>query len=223
VLFSRADVAATINRYFEPAWESVRPVPIVRIDFGGGRVLTRTLQGNIATSVCTEEGDVLDILPGIYTSGAFLTQLYQFRLLANYADQDGKACRAARMKEYHRLQAERLRQNKPPAQFVNAAPITKAAIENRLKAVLALEPMPVDRPVLESTGDPATQKLLEQDTLVNETIRRLQIHDLLTKNRLSKPAVVVKPLYREVLHADLDDPYLGLGGVLFAGYPFKDR
>jgi hypothetical protein len=31
---------------------------------------------------------------------------------------------------------------------------------------------------------------------------------------------VTKKLYKEVLHADLDDPYLGLGPTLFAGYPF---
>jgi hypothetical protein len=27
-------------------------------------------------------------------------------------------------------------------------------------------------------------------------------------------------MYKEVLNADLDDPYLGLGRVLFANYPF---
>jgi hypothetical protein len=86
VLFSRADVVQTINRFFEPAWEMVRPVPVVRIDFGNGQVVTRTLHGNIATSVCTAEGEVLDILPGIYTPQAYREALNQFRLLANYVD-----------------------------------------------------------------------------------------------------------------------------------------
>jgi hypothetical protein len=31
---------------------------------------------------------------------------------------------------------------------------------------------------------------------------------------------VTKLVYKEVLHVDLDDPYLGLGEVLFATYPF---
>jgi hypothetical protein len=34
---------------------------------------------------------------------------------------------------------------------------------------------------------------------------------------------LVKWLYKEVLHLDLDDPYLGLQTTLFDGYPFDDR
>jgi hypothetical protein len=42
---------------------------------------------------------------------------------------------------------------------------------------------------------------------------------------LSRPEKVTRPLYRDVLHADLDDPYLGLGQALFGTYPFarEDR
>ena len=36
----------------------------------------------------------------------------------------------------------------------------------------------------------------------------------------AQPAALTKWLYKEVLHADLDDPYLGLGPALFASYPF---
>ena len=60
MLFSDESVASFVNANFEPAWESVRPVPLVHIDFGNGQVLTRTLHGNILTSVCTAEGLVLD-------------------------------------------------------------------------------------------------------------------------------------------------------------------
>ena len=35
-----------------------------------------------------------------------------------------------------------------------------------------------------------------------------------------RPEKVLKPIYKDVLHADLDDPYLGLGKELFASYPF---
>jgi hypothetical protein len=35
-----------------------------------------------------------------------------------------------------------------------------------------------------------------------------------------QPAAVMKRLYKDVLHADLDDPYLGLGPTLFANYAF---
>ena len=66
MLFSQASVADFVHGAFEPVWESVRPVPIVRIDFGNGNVLTRTLHGNILTSICTPDGFVVDALPVIY-------------------------------------------------------------------------------------------------------------------------------------------------------------
>jgi hypothetical protein len=43
---------------------------------------------------------------------------------------------------------------------------------------------------------------------------------MLAKTDLVEPAKVVKRIYKEALHCDLDDPYLGLGGALFANYPF---
>src|SRR5436305_6437137 len=95
-----------INQNFEAVWESVRPVPIIRIDFGNGTVLTRTLHGNIATYVCTAEGQVLDIMAGIYNPSGKLRGLNQFRQLANYVDQEGKAKRATRLRDYHQSQAE---------------------------------------------------------------------------------------------------------------------
>jgi hypothetical protein len=38
-----------------------------------------------------------------------------------------------------------------------------------------------------------------------------------------RPDEVTRPIYRDVLHADLDDPYLGLGEALFANYPFAQE
>jgi hypothetical protein len=229
VLFSNVQVASFIDRYFEPAWESTRPVPIVRIDFGNGTVVTRTLHGNIATEVCSADGEVLDILPGIYTPGKYVEQLNQFRLLANYAGQEGPARRPARMLEYHKIQAAFLRKKEKPAQLVDVAPMSKAAIESRVKAVLVSGPgrpelkLQEENADLPKSEDLASWKLLADDTRLNESLRRLQIHELLFKSGLVRPEVVQKPLYRDILHADLEDPYLGLGSLLFATYPFKDR
>ncbi len=82
MLFSNDQVAKFINVNFEATWEMVREVPIITIDFGKGNVLTRTLHGNILTSVCTADGMMLDALPGIYNPPAYVDQLDQFRLLA---------------------------------------------------------------------------------------------------------------------------------------------
>ncbi len=231
-MFSRPEVANFINLYFEPAWESVRPVPLVRIDFGNGTVLTRTLHGNIATHVCAADGQVLDILPGIYAPAAYLDRLAQFRLLANYADQQGPARRAERLRTYHQGQAEALRKKEPPARFINMADRSKRLIEGGIKAVLlpggpaaALSTAQAAKPAtamirLDSKEDLANWTLLAQDTRQNETARRRQVHDLLAAAGPVRPPAVTKRLYKEVLHADLDDPYLGLGPTLFGGYAF---
>jgi hypothetical protein len=74
---------------------------------------------------------------------------------------------------------------------------------------------------LQSSADLAIWKALIEDTRINDTIRRLQIHEILAASRSVQPKDVTKRLYKDILHADLDDPYLGLGPTLFAGYPFS--
>jgi hypothetical protein len=179
---------------------------------------------------------VLDILPGIYAPAVYLDRLYQFRLLANYVDREGKEKRDARVREFHQGQAEALKKNDPPPVFVNQMDMSKLAIENRVVAILvanreiprqssgiATTAKTAAKPTLESAEEVANWKLLADDTKINETIRRQQIHEMLATKGLTGPEAVTKWLYKDVLHADLDDPYLGLGSVLFANYPFKDK
>lgn len=233
-MFSRSEVAEFIKQNFEAAWEMVRPVPLVRIDFGNGTVLTRTLNGNIATYVCTTDGQVLDVLPGIYEPAVYRDRLDQFRLLANYVDQQGTDKRAARLKEYHQGQAEALRNDQLPARLINKAFLSKRAIEGGILAMLVPSNSVVKLPsssdpvqVVENnrfdlTEDLANWKALADDTVINETVRRAQIHEQLVSTGLVQPERIKKWLYKVVLHADLDDPYLGLGKVLFASYPFRE-
>jgi hypothetical protein len=111
--------------------------------------------------------------------------------------------------------------------------ISKRVIENPIKLVLASaghvdnaatgQVTGPDRLKINTTEDLANWKLLAEDTRINESARREQIHEMLAAKASVRPAQVMKWLYREVLHADLEDPYLGLGNVLFANYPFKDK
>jgi hypothetical protein len=228
-LFSRDDVATFINKNFEPVWQSVRPVPIVRIDFGNGTVLTRTLHGNIATYGCTAEGQVLDVVAGIYAPAAYLERLTQLRLLGNYVDQQGPARRAERLRSYHQGQLEALKKNVAPPVFVNVADRAKKKIEGGVLAVLTpggrrpAVPVKADDKIdLRAPDDLANWKVLARDTQVNELVRRRQVHEMLAGAGLARPESLTKRIYKDVLNADLDDPYLGQGGDLFAGYPFKD-
>jgi hypothetical protein len=249
VLFSNDQVAAFLNARFEPVWVMVRPVPVIRIDFGDGNVLTRTLHGNILTSVCTPDGQVLDSLPGIYEPRAYIDQLDQFRLLAQNFNLRTAEARDTWLRQYHKRQAEHIAKNQPVERFIEAlriAPVGKGRIERPTERLLASglpgvqnppngrpfavqvppngPPIGVAPPPAPPTGgaaeDLAGWKALAEDTQLNETTRRRQIHELLANTGLVKPDRVLKPIYKDVLHADLDDPYLGLGKVLFENYPF---
>src|SRR5262245_8238607 len=223
---------------FEPAWESVREVPIVTIDFGNGNVVKRTLHGNIATYVCTADGSVMDVLPGIYTPDVYRQQLEQVRLLHWYVNGlrgggNGPAAPqpaapaidvAARVSDYHAHQAKAMRANQPPDVFAFVPDDGKRVIETPVRLVAAssiptAKPAGKAKPAASTEGLAGWQPLVD-DTRHNETVRRAQIHAKLAETGMVKPATIVKWLYKDVLHADLDDPYLGLREVLFKDYPF---
>lgn len=226
MLFSSDEVAVYINDNFEPAWESVRPVPMVTIDFGNGHKITRTLNGNVATHAYTADGTVLDILPGVYTADAYRRQLEQFVLLHRYAP----VARPAQLKGYHQRQASLLAKNQPPATFVErTAGASILGVEKTVQLIAGgRSNRGAARVAVATAPAPATEQLagwkeLAEDTRINETVRRLQIHKKLAEVGSAKPADITKWLYKDVLHADLDDPYLGLKDILDKQYPFASE
>src|SRR5208283_395393 len=258
VLFSREDIADLINQQFEACWESLRPVPLVRIDFGNGKVVTRTLHGNIATYVCTAEGQVLDILPGIYTPTVYGQRMSELALLARSPALRDAGKRSELMKNYHEAQvalleskaADPVRKVQSPAPQGAAGQLGvlgtaggglrtpggpfasggfgKFGIEGSLKVMIAQPRTPTGTPTANNSGPPSDEvpkfdraedladwKALALDTRANENTRRLQIHRMLASAGAVRPPQVTRQLFKEVLHADLDDPYLGLGETLF--------
>ncbi len=226
MLFSSDDVARYINENFEPVWESVRPVPLVTINFGNGHTITRTLNGNIATQVCTAEGQVLDILPGVYTADVYRKQLEQLVLLHQYVAAAPFGA-DVRLKDYHEQQATLLSKNQPRAVFavIEGGP-SILGIERTVQLVVGgRSSRAVARRVESTPPVPPSDKLagwkeLAEDTRINESVRRLMIHKKLAASGKVERKDITKWLYREILKADLDDPYLGLTEVLNKQYPF---
>jgi hypothetical protein len=227
VLFSDAAVSDFIAQSFEPVWQSVRPVPIVRIDFGNGIVLARTLHGNILTSICLSDGLVVDALPGIYTRSIYVDQLRQILNAAKNIMASPPDNRPRLFQAYHLEQMD-AKNRKPKARAGIKLPdlsktvVIEAPIARVIKGANNLALQVQTKP---QEGNPAEWKALLEDTQVNEGPRRLQIHELLVHTGLVSPDKLTKPIYKDVLHADLDDPYLGLGKTLFDSYPFakEDR
>ena len=226
-MFSRQDVGNYVNEHFESAWEMVREVPIIRIDFGAGRVATRTLHGNIASYVCYGDGQIVDILPGIYTPEIYRTALALPCAFANDTRTVSADVRRQRLRDYHTNRAQALR-NPPaprPNQPVRERDLGKRVAEFRTENIVRQPNLngpgaaPAARP--RAGTDLAAWEMLLTDTQINESQRRLQIHDRLARTNRIYPEQIKKWLYKEVLHADLTDPYLGLGDALLGDDIFR--
>lgn len=197
MLFSDHKVFSYINENFEPAWQSVRAVPTINIDFGNGQKVRRTLHGNIVTYVCSPSGIVIDSLPGLYQPAVYVEQLERFQKVAIKM---GDPVDLDAFNNYHK----------------------HAKISKPLSLVAAKSKATSAMPDLKSADEVANWKQLIEETIYSETVRRKQVHSMLASHGLVRPETLTKEMYREVLHCDLDDPYLGLGQALFANYPFKD-
>jgi hypothetical protein len=194
------------------------------------------LHGNIATYVCNADGNVLDILPGAYDPATYLTQLEQLRLLSRWVAQGEDSLE--RLREYHRdhqrapegvatLRRFRVEEAEPvkavPERMADFSKVRR--IERPVEVVLqpvSHKPIVLYAPAVSDSKD-TTLTDLEKDASYNELVRRCAIHEHLAAADWTAPAAVTKWLYREVLNADLDDPYLGLKDLLFADYPFTDE
>ena len=74
-LYANENLSAYIKDRFVLHWQSVRPVPVMTIDFGDGRTLRRTITGNSFHYVLDPRGRVVDVIPGLYGPHAFQSLL----------------------------------------------------------------------------------------------------------------------------------------------------
>lgn len=233
MLFSDSRVSTLIRTQFVAAWESVRPVPTVEIDFGNGRKIKRTVNGNIATYVCAPDGRVLDIIPGLNTPEAYLEDLRHALNLwrASLASFDKTIL------EYH---TENL---KTPTVYewvrndmakALAERLMRMSLDKRQELVdrkgrgtriipdpnADIAKMEIETPIRKLSSEEAA--ILSADTEINRKERKPLLHKILAE-KIVRPADITKRVYKEALHCDLDDPYLGLISSAFNGGAYENR
>lgn len=228
MLFHDKTIAAAINSRFEPTWEKVREVPRVEIDFGNGKKLTRTLNGNVATYFVTPEGGVFDIVPGIVSPAEYATRLDralgQFNQLSGAGPTVGRTVVA----HYHRVMSELLPKGNPVvlAEGLRLGPgpdMRKFIVEGPLKKAFGSRNVErrVGHMLMAAAKVDAGQKGhdLDTETAYNRKNRYPKVHALLQRRALASPATLTKIVYKTILDVDLDDPYLGLAPYVLGGEP----
>ncbi len=105
-LYANREVSAFLRDHFVLYWSSERPVPRVTIDYGDGRKLERTTTGNSAHYVLDADGNVLDVLPGVYAPTAFTKELKASLALAARVHGTSADERARLIVAYHEAEQE---------------------------------------------------------------------------------------------------------------------
>ncbi len=190
-------------------WESLRKVPKVTIDFGDGKPVTRTANGDIATYFCTPDGHVISVLPGINTPETFMEDAMAAKILFDRSYGSNSYLERI-VKEHYEWLLE-----------------GKQAVEH-LKRIVSLELTKskkwIETPIKEAvkklfedlksstitSKETLEEKLIKEDTELNKTVKKPKIYSMLLKKLLPKPKDIYKEIYKEALKCDLDDPYLGL-------------
>lgn len=237
MLFSDPRVSSFVRDQFVAAWEAVRPVPIVEIDFGNGRKIKRTVNGNVATYICAPDGRVVDIIPGLNTPESYLQDLkYALNLYrASLASFDKTIL------EYHKENQtvptvyERVRNDMAKAMVERLVKMTldkrQELVEKPARGGVRIVADPserlmdskkreIERPVRELL--PEEEAVLAADTELNRKERKPILHKILSE-KIWTPSVITKRVYKEALHCDLDDPYLGLISSAFNGGAYENR
>lgn len=101
VLYANDEVSKFLRDNFVLYWSSERAVPKVTIDFGDGRKIQRTVTGNSAHYVLDDEGNVIDVLPGLYAPALFKAELTKSLALAKHVRGRSEAQRVAAIRQHH--------------------------------------------------------------------------------------------------------------------------
>lgn len=262
MIFSNPAAAKTLNATFECAWEELRPAPRMRIDFGDGHVLDRTVNGNVATLFLTPEGGVFDVLPGIVDAAAY--EDYAVNANERFRALTRRGAMGMSDLSLHLLQRSTYISRPSPlsplaestvliGSLDSSFAILKGGVESPLRQAASFEPLIVveedtlsgppstapraarvsshdavvalvkgvlERPVkavVKQAMTPADEVNLARDTRNVRTRLLPAALGILAQNPLCAPEMLTVPLFKDVLHVDLEDPFLGLAPDVLGG------
>jgi hypothetical protein len=236
VLLSDPEVAAFLKAEVIPAWQTVRDVPKLTVDFGNGKKITRTLAGNTAMLLCTADGKVLDAFPGVYTPADFLKELKA----AIAATKEPNATLAWHLREASAapvprralaftgakavveaplLMALNMKETPQPYSSELTADGAKGMFDRYARMLVDLSKSPMKRQdVLARMGlnpNASPEEIVARDSQNNVRAVRPAVHLwMATLDHLPTPEEGKQVMFKQLLHIPIDDPYLGLGGTL---------
>src|SRR5262249_22838679 len=102
VLYANSAIADLLRSHFVLHWQTVRPVPLITIDFGDGRKLERTITGNSIHYILDSDGQLIDGLPGVYGPQAFARVLNDAEMIFRELQTRNEAAKRVLLPKYYR-------------------------------------------------------------------------------------------------------------------------
>ena len=226
-LYPHPKVSAELREHFVLHWHSVRPVPVVRVDFGNGRTLTRTITGNSAHLVLDSRGRPVDAIPGLHAPHAFLEALRFARTLTTLSEAELREAHARRRavqletwaravglrRERDPLVLERATTNwsqlAGPIELASSPPLIARKLPTAREAgALAMTKLRVELPILNALD--SLNDVLAQDTARNRHVLHRKVHEHFEQGAVGDWRELSDWVYESVFLMPPSDPWLGL-------------
>jgi hypothetical protein len=236
-LYANEAVANDLREGFVLHWETVRPVPVITIDFGHGRTIERTITGNSAHYALDDKGRVIDVLPGLHGPAAFRRFLAQAAadapsLAARDDDRFVPALAALHARRLAALDSAwsssrfeiapedagddvwaRLAQHHADDASLDARStqlIRTKHLGAREAGRLALSKMKIEDPMLAVLDD--LRRSMAEETVRNEHLLHRRVHEWLAADATSAldASALNERVYAELFLMPSSDPWLGL-------------
>ena len=186
LLYPHPGVNQMLREDFVLHWQSVREVPVVTIDFGGGKRLVRTLTGNSVHLVLDSSGRPVDALPGLMRPEVFARELETAHQLAR-----------SDRRQLTGLHGRQL-MNAPAPQPAEPSRAFRAS-------AMAMSKHLVEAPILRAVTSP-----IDADTEQNLALRQ-RVHQAFAEGAMWNGLEgFVEWIYAELFAMPLHDPALGL-------------